>query len=429
MEPAPLQARKTLQAPLTPESPELTHEPEQSPALPTLASPGSKIVDENRWAVYHPDPNHLWNRLFRGLFLRMGSDGQEYGWDSLDPLLWPETEHLLVSDSHQQAIRLLEEFLESGGEAMVTSPLERAMLQRDLWAVFDWLAAFPDVHPEGRQALLGRIALSMHRLALDEAEIRGLPDNLSEAILSGFYPEEYQDADPGKPFLPAGLFSPDGAWVCLGREGGPAAMAHTEGFPFFGRSAFLVFIRAPGEREHTLELVQALNSNRLTGLPPGTEVALVRRMALVDRGGRIIPAPIVESVQVRHFTNGIAQRFFEFVIDRKKLFAGENGGLRPTYEEIPLFFSHGDWFGFGSPEMAPVPELCEGCHVDGFQGILGAQSILSHSRARFPLSDGNRPVLFSTTLERELQTVIEWKERHRTWQELRDSWEQSTPEY
>lgn len=42
-------------------------------------------------SVYDPNPNHLWNRLFRQLYVRKAWDDREYGADVLDPLLWGET--------------------------------------------------------------------------------------------------------------------------------------------------------------------------------------------------------------------------------------------------------------------------------------------------------------------------------------------------
>jgi hypothetical protein len=67
----------------------------------------------------------------------------------------------------------------------------------------------------------------------------------------------------------------------------------------------------------------------------------------------------------------------------------------PVDKEFILFQSHGvDPFEFGHVEEAPIPGLCSGCHVEAYQEIQGAQSILSYSRARFPLPDGKHPVLF-----------------------------------
>src|SRR4051794_29276803 len=49
--------------------------------------------------IYDPDPEHLWNRLHKALWVRTGPDGNEYGHDRLDPLLWMETRHLVEGRS------------------------------------------------------------------------------------------------------------------------------------------------------------------------------------------------------------------------------------------------------------------------------------------------------------------------------------------
>ncbi len=117
--------------------------------------------------IYDPDPNHLWNRLHRALWVRSGPDGKEYGHDRLDPLLWMETRYLLEGEPHEKAIAVLDEFLAMPGEKLVNDPLKRAILQRDLWAVFDWTAepgatsreAYAERAPSPRRALQLRLAL------------------------------------------------------------------------------------------------------------------------------------------------------------------------------------------------------------------------------------------------------------------------------
>src|ERR1700741_163880 len=89
-------------------------------------------------AIYDPNPNHLWNRLFRQFYVRKAWDGKEYGGDVLDPLLWGGTHYLITGPSHEQALNVLDEFLSTHGEQLIADPVKRAMLQRDLWAVFEW---------------------------------------------------------------------------------------------------------------------------------------------------------------------------------------------------------------------------------------------------------------------------------------------------
>ena len=95
----------------------------------------------DKTAIYHPDHDHLWNRVHEALFVRVDEDGREHGRDSVDPLLWPETsEFLLQGKSHEKIITLLDEFIAKDGEKSIKDPLKRAVLQHDLWAVFDWTA-------------------------------------------------------------------------------------------------------------------------------------------------------------------------------------------------------------------------------------------------------------------------------------------------
>src|SRR5580700_8101332 len=88
--------------------------------------------------LFHPDPQNVANRLYRELHTRAGPGGGEYGFDSLDPLLWSETNYLLTGKAHSQAIALASEFLRARAERQISDPVKRAILQRDLWAVFDW---------------------------------------------------------------------------------------------------------------------------------------------------------------------------------------------------------------------------------------------------------------------------------------------------
>lgn len=383
--------------------------------LPEASCP----TDAARWDVYDADRQHLWNRLFRRLYERTSADGRIHGWDSLDPLLWYETTHLLEETSHRPVIQLLDEFLSTGAEGLVHDPVKRALLQRDLWAVFDWTNLRSDTFPEERGELRRRLAQAIRRLGLPRDVILSLPDNLSSAVDSKVYPAEFQTDDPHRPFLPAGLLDLKSAWLLLGREGGPLAMSHTEAFPFFGRSVFLVFLRAPGGQGATLTLLERLNSERgsrsLAALDlTGVEVALVRRAVLIDDSGEMVLSPLVESIQVRYYAP--RQEFHEFDLSRTGLFDGAPGGLCPIRREFGLFFSQGlDPFESGVREPAVIAEACRNCH-GGM--VYGVQSILSYSRFRFELPGGEAPYLSPTTVEAEARSVISWKSEHWTWTTL-----------
>ena len=81
--------------------------------------------------IFDSDPNHIWNRTYTCLLVRQSTEGKEYGADTLDPLLWDNTQHLLTGDSHRRALACLDEFLRMHGERAVEDPSKRAILQRD----------------------------------------------------------------------------------------------------------------------------------------------------------------------------------------------------------------------------------------------------------------------------------------------------------
>jgi hypothetical protein len=266
----------------------------------------------------------------------------------------------------------------------------------------------------------------MKRVALPKDEILSLPDNFRLAVESMIYPAGFQADHPEEAFLPPDLFQPESAWVPIGREGGPAAMTHTEAFPFFGRSVFLVFYRSPDGRAGTLNFIKALNTDPGDASTLGSDVALVRRMLVIDDHGEPVLSPLVETLQLRHFNP--AQTFYEFELDRRRLFDGIAGGLVPNKDLFMLFMGHGDVFNNPDrPQLqATIPDICKACHIEHppLPNPANTQSIISYSRQPFPLPENARPLLLATTLEEEAQTVIEWKRDHQTWTALATLWKQ-----
>jgi hypothetical protein len=354
--------------------------------------------------IFDPDANHIWNRTYSCLLLRHNGMGRKFGADALDPLLWTETQYLLKGSSHHRALACLDEFLHSHGETAMQDPLKRAILQRDLWAVFDWAAAGDDLFTQRRE-LESRLAEAIRRLALTPEQIHGLPNNYEAAVAARRYPTDYDPRKPREPFLPQDLFHSDGPWVCLSEQGKePTALMH-----FNGRSRFLAFMRLPGGRDATLTYLERLRASAqpplvpdgasrdlnlaLPQFPVGTQVALVRQMIAIDNEGRLVPTKITESVQLRVYhsispaskymnsEDGPAshdQDFFEFRMSRPELFAGRNGGLVATtasQTEFPTFNNQGE-DGFESRGLVTrqivILESCRACHADS--GIHSIQS-------------------------------------------------------
>src|SRR5215468_1451917 len=224
-------------------------------------------------AMYHADPEHLWNRLHKALFVRVGPDGRTYGQDRLEPLLWTGSKHLLEEKSNKRAVALLKEFLKNKGDKLVEDPLKRAVLQRDLWLVFNWLEGEhskhfyePQLKPEevraARDRLRRPLAAVIGRLALTPDQIKKLPDNYAAAVASGQFARRFDPEHPDKPYLPADLFAADGPWVCVGRPDGPVAPEHLRdtGTNKFTNSAFLLFLRLPAGRAATVDYLKRLRS-------------------------------------------------------------------------------------------------------------------------------------------------------------------------
>ena len=75
----------------------------------------------------------------------------------------------------------------------------------------------------------------------------------------------------------------------------------------------------------------------LPAIPSGTQLALVRRMLLIDQRGVIVPSAVTENVQFRVLLQQ-GQPSFEFRLGRARLFAGQAGGLQAVAAGDLAFF-------------------------------------------------------------------------------------------
>jgi len=328
--------------------------------------------------VYHRDASHLWNRLHRALVVRTSRDGAEFGYDATDPLLVNNSKHLLSGESHTKLLQVLYEFNDSEGSEKLGGPLRRAVLQHDLWSVFDWVAARRegsrwvgyDASPE-RKALLRSLSQAISKLALPADEILELKGNYENATASGEYPPGYDARSPATPFLPRDLLLPNSSWVELDTANHGGAPVHT--IDFGGRSSFRVFVRLPTGRESTktfLDQLRGVDRRVLTDVafipfdeleeplprfPLNTQFALVRQMMVIDDSKRIQETQITQSIQLRVHVGRTAfnsedaeheaklkragQDFFEFALRRAELFAGKHGGLHPADDKSRTILS------------------------------------------------------------------------------------------
>ncbi len=311
-------------------------------------------------AVYDPDPQHLWNRLFAAFYVRqvevveravVGGEAEGgaprtvvLGPDVLDPPLGRHARFLLDDAPFRQCNELLDEFLSSSGAQLIDDPLKRVLLQRDLWAVFDVLQADPrrvthgstldgrppeptSVHLQHRRILCRKLAAIMRTLALTAEQIRRLPDTYQLAVGSRAFRTETDGNEPPH-YLPADLFDADSEWKQIVKgdaEGGP--FQHT--VQTDGRSVFSVFWRlpgpigAPGQLQRWLidhqrsrqslrasldqlpaegpgrQRAEAERVRAQADLPVGSRFVLLRRLICLDDQLTPLATGIVESIQIR----------------------------------------------------------------------------------------------------------------------------------
>jgi hypothetical protein len=318
--------------------------------LVTIGSGASSVQNGTsaapRNGLYDANPNHLWNRIHQRFHVRTAPDGSEYGSDTVDPLLWRETQHLLRGPSAASAVRVLDEFLGSGGERMIRDPLKCAVFQHDLWAIFDWLASKSEGDKTARSAIMQRLARVMRRVALSRKNIDALQTTYAARIASHGLADSPASSQP-EPYLPRDLVRPSGPWVTVGM-GGPQPLVPQHAAEL-GRSAFTVLWNLPGGPAETVNYLQKLwnfpqpfvademfeferdgevrakLNPALPPIPEGTRIALVRKMLLIDDSGVIVPSDIIESIQLRAFPG---RAFSEMKMSRAALFAGKSDGLR-----------------------------------------------------------------------------------------------------
>ncbi len=352
----------------------------------------------------------------------------------IDPPLWRDTRYLLEGESHVRMLALLDDLLSQDVERTMPDTRRRALLQHELWQVFDWTMKNDSVDPAARIKLRKKLAAAIRRVALTQQQVESLPSSFSRA--------DGNDAPPN-------LADANEGWVCLGIPGSTAvAEAHLKGFG--GRSAFGVFLRHPDGAQAALAYLRRLAAapyppatqpsdsssyafDAAPHFPVGTQLALLRRMMLIDREGQLICSPIVESIQVRTYLKiepvlmpeHVREQEFDF--DKGRYLAGEKSALRavgPEDRAPPVFETHDmELFeGFGENEAnIPFPyrppgivlRSCIGCHRD--PGVL---SMNSYTRSFSPVPAKN-PGLVDSSFEREVTITAYWKRQQASWGMLR----------
>ena len=410
--------------------------------------------------IYSPDSNHLWNRLYAALIVRE-KDGEPLD-DLIDAPFWFDTKHLLSGESNTRAVALLREFVENRDVLDKMSPLQRAVMQRDLLAVFHWVSGKREKPTDTaeQRSLAEDLVRAIRHVALTAEEIRALPDNYTvAAALPGAF-TAFDEAEPTRAFLPKGLLADDGEWLALDAPKDRAITAPVHFNMFRARSSFELHFRHPGGREagqkYLAELAAMPNplvfekpadpiprfgdmekpwlNPDTPQFPVGTMWALVRRAILVDAQGNLIASPIVESVEVRVYRaveyshlKMDAQTFFEWELSRR-LLLGKGGFHRttPADAHFSQFLPTANNSEEDAMTRKPADSLsCVACHnPPGIHSVItrvlniGEDPIsLDPARARTRL-----PEFRATTSARLSEASVNLASKQPNWQLLRRTW-------
>jgi hypothetical protein len=405
-------------------------EPERlDPAYHHQGELAGSLKSDAPLAVYDADPQSLANRLFAAFYIRTSEIPTKRGGapvrrieggDMIDFLAWPGSDYWSTPETCERLSSLLDECLAKPGQVRPADPVRRAMLQRDLWAPFDFLvsrniARVGDKETrQRRDNVCRKLAAVIRTLTLTPAEIQALPDTYALAVKSERFAADHQ-FDPTVDYLPPGLLTNSDEWQEIDffqpndihediQE--RFITLHTRNYK--GRSFFRVFYRFPEGRPQLEEYLKYVDANGIDWrrsaqrgfiqlldggrqIPVGTEVALVQSLITLDDQLRPTPTPIVESVRLRVFRNvdggaelptntGVGMNVSEFTLKRRLLFDGlKQGGLerepddQPLYRVIFMGDAAPDWGDVG--RTLTLAQDCRRCHTGA--GQIGVQTIFS----------------------------------------------------
>ncbi len=381
--------------------------------------------------LYDADPDHLWNRMFAAFYIRprflpATEDLPEMvryeGGDVIEFLAWGKTEYWSSEAVLRNVGLLLDEFLEDDHAQLIVEPLQRVVMQHDLWAPYDHLIdlnnrRIGDLPTRARRSTLcAKLAKCMQLLAVSRDEINQLPDTYTVAVKSGvFVPQHHSDA--ARNYLPHGLLSDTHEWTEIDfyypnmHEDIMDRFISLHARSFHGRSHYRIFYRFPQGREQVVAYLAELQEQGIDWkysaqfgftrllpdapqIPLGTEVLLLQQMIAMDDQLRPVPTNIVESVQFRAYLNvdgsrepatntGVGMNVLDYRLRRRLLFDGlKAGGLAREPEDEPQYrVAIG-----GSKPVAPdwgyegktvLFQQCADCHLGRRLERLGVASIPS----------------------------------------------------
>ena len=212
-------------------------------------------------ALFHPDPQHISNLLYRQLHVRTEPGGKEHGFDDLDPLLWNETNYLL----DRRIVRHERSLWPANSFVLMPSAKSPTARNAQFSSVICGRFSTGRMSQSGRDCRIKPNAANSWPGSLPSSGVsrfrrmisRQLPDTYARALQHHEFPAAYDPASPNQAFLPPDLFDPSGPWICLGAPDHDLA-APLHDLSFTARSVFFVFARLPGGRDATLAYFKQL---------------------------------------------------------------------------------------------------------------------------------------------------------------------------
>jgi hypothetical protein len=248
-------------------------------------------------------------------------------------------DHVLSGPPFQALGAALTEALD---ERTPRAPLDRALMQADLWSAFD---ALVPVVQENRRPRIGRtqaevllplLGRLIGKLALTPAEIAALPDHYVGARASFGLPD---------------LFSPHSEWMelVMGQY-----RLHDEAADFRRVSrVFMKPLTPPADEGRFLASLPNVAN------PPVAAAVLVMETLLVDSRGRVVPSRLISDIQVRSITRERRRGSSasgdavvdEYELSRRKLRSRAAGGGFVHFDSIaPAYLAvAGNDYGFATP--------------------------------------------------------------------------------
>jgi hypothetical protein len=168
-------------------------------------------------------PGSTFDELYDVLMVRHARNGEAYGENEIAPMIFKFSGFPFDDATYPRLTKSLDKLTPT--EIKTYSVVQRAILQRQMWAVIDSTTPSRFVtrrpHEERRNAVREQLAGLIRLLALKRSEIESLLDTLLKTVDAKKYPTEFDLEEPTSPFLSSELMEDSSAWICFGRASSP----------------------------------------------------------------------------------------------------------------------------------------------------------------------------------------------------------------